>query len=353
MKPIELVVKEPNEIDYKSYRERRLKPNQVRAEAFVSGISHGTELNLFKGTAPFYDKIFDMKNRLFLKGENFTSYPIKLGYEWVGRVVDIGENVKKFKKGDLVHLPLGHRTSHTFFEDMETMYGKIEPLPEKFNTNQAIFLALAGVALQAVHDAHIKLGDRVIIFGLGTLGLLILQLARLNGALWIDAVDPIPKRRTLAERLGANKTYDPTDCDIGMELKTKGSNDGADIAIEASGNYKALHDAIRSVKMAGTVVAAGFYQGNAEGLRLGEEWHHNRITLYSSMGVWGCPHRDYPNWDRDRIHNVVVKLFQENKLRIENFITHRIPIQNAQEAYELINKNPEEVIKVVLTYDKD
>lgn len=346
----ELLAKGSRKLEFKPYKERRLKPNYVRAEAILSGISHGTELNFYRGTAPFYNKIFDMKLRVFLEGHNFSSYPIKSGYEWLGKIIAIGERVNNFKVGDLVHLPLGHRTTHTFADNWQTNYGVVKPLPEGFNPDDSVFLALAGVGLQAVHDAHIKVGDRVVVFGLGTIGLFTIQLARLNGATWIDAVDPIPARRALAKKLGANEVYDPIEQNIGKEIKSLGPEGGPDIAIEVSGNYNALHDAIRSVRMAGTVVAAGFYQGDAVGLRLGEEWHHNRVTMYSSMGVWKCPHRDYPSWNRARIHETIKTLFQEKKLNIDGFITHRIPFQKASEAYELIDKNPKEVIKVVLTY---
>jgi 2-desacetyl-2-hydroxyethyl bacteriochlorophyllide A dehydrogenase len=347
----ELVVTGPKELKFKSYRERKLRPNQVRAKAILSGISHGTELNLYRGTVPFYNKVFDMKMRLFLEGENFSSYPIKLGYEWVGRVIEVGEEVRNYKEGDLIHLPLGHCTTHTFAEDIKSMYGMTDALPNNITPDKAVFLSLGGVALQAIHDAHIKIGDRIAVFGLGTIGLLTIQLAKLNGASWVDAVDPIPMRREFAKNLGADAVYNPLECDAAKEIKSSSPNYGADIAIEISGNYNALHEAIRSVKISGTVVAAGFYQGEAKGLRLGEEWHHNRITMHSSMGVWGNPHRDYPSWDRNRIHETVIELLEKDKISIDNFITHRIPFKNASEAYELIDKNPKNIIKIVLKYD--
>jgi threonine dehydrogenase-like Zn-dependent dehydrogenase len=68
------------------------------------------------------------------------------------------------------------------------------------------------------------------------------------------------------------------------------------------------------------------------------------------MGVWECPHRDYPAWDRERIHDVVIDLLSSGKLKTDGLITHRLPFERAPEAYELIDKYPEEVIKIVLTY---
>ena len=104
------------------------------------------------------------------------------------------------------------------------------------------------------------------------------------------------------------------------------------------------------MRVAGTVVAAGYYQGEGPALRLGEEWHHNRVTMISSMGVWGCPHRDHPSWDRGRVHEMATNLLAAGRLRADGFITHRISFTRASEAYELIDQHPEQVIKVALMY---
>jgi 2-desacetyl-2-hydroxyethyl bacteriochlorophyllide A dehydrogenase len=348
--PQELLLAGPYDLRFRSYEKAPLKPDEVRAHAVLSGISHGTELNLYRGTSPFDQKRFDPDLRLFVEGTERSSYPMGLGYEWVGRVVEAGAQVENWQVGDLVHLPFNHRETHSFVAGREISFGPIQPLPPGLEPERAIVLALAGVALQAVHDAHVKLGDRVAVFGLGTIGLLTVQLVRLNGAAWVDAVDPLPARRALAEALGADRALDPGECDVGREIKTASPHHGADVAIEVSGHYPGLHEAIRSVRMAGTVVAAGYYQGSGTALRLGEEWHHNRVTMISSMGVWGCPHRDHPAWDRGRIHEVVTELLRTGQLRTDGFITHRIPFARAPEAYERIDRHPEQVVKVVLAY---
>lgn len=348
--PEELLLAGPHELVFRTYEQAPLGRGEVRAQGILSGISHGTELNLYRGTSPFDRKRFDPELRLFVESEGPQYYPSGLGYEWVGRVVEVGGGVTGFREGDLVHLPFSHRETHVFDPSQRTSLGAIAPLPPGLEPEQAAMIALAGVALQAVHDAHVKLGDRVVVFGLGVVGLLTLQLVRLNGAAWVDAVDPLPARRALAQALGADRALDPGACDVGVEVKSASPHHGADIAIEVSGYYPALHEAIGSVRVAGTVVAAGYYQGGGAALRLGEEWHHNRVTLLSSMGVWGCPHRDYPEWDRGRIHDAAIDLLAAGRLRTDGFVTHRIPFARAPEAYTLIDQRPEEVVKVVLTY---
>ncbi len=177
-----------------------------------------------------------------------------------------------------------------------------------------------------------------------------MQLARLDGAAWIDAIDPIAARRDLAQRFGVDQALDPESDDAGLAIKSASKHRGADVAIECSGHDAALHEAIRSVRKAGRVVAAGFYQGGAQSLRLGEEWHHNRITMVSSMAVWDCPHRHYPLWDRPRVEEVVIGLLASGRLRTDGLITHRLPFTRAAEAYALIDQRPSDVIKVAFTY---
>lgn len=350
--PLALSLTGPRDLTLNTYDETPLKPDEVRAQAILSGISHGTELNLYRGTAPFHNKRFDSDRRLFVSAADHTPYPSQLGYDWVGRVIEIGADVANFQVGDLVHLPFAHRETHTFAATAQTALGAIPTLPAALSPERAIMLALAGVALQAVHDAHIKLGDRVAVFGLGVIGLLTVQLARLDGASWVEGIDPLPIRRAAAEAVGADRVLDPTACDVGWEIKSEMPHQaaGVDVAIEISGHYAALQEAIRSVRMGGTVVAAGYYQGQGTALRLGEEWHHNRVTMVSSMGVWNCPHRDYPTWDRGRIHAQAAQLLATQQLKTDGFITHQIPFERAAEAYELIDQRPEETIKVVLTY---
>ncbi len=347
--PLQLELVAPRQVRLADYTETPLRADEARADAIISGISHGTELNLYRGTSPFEDKEFDPDLRLFRPRSGRFPHP-PLGYEWVGRVTEVGTAVDHLRLGDLVHLLSPHRQTHTFDPKNAPYRGRLHALPPELSPDQAIFIALAGVALQAVHDAQIKLGDRVAIFGLGAIGLLAVQLARLDGAAWIDAIDPIAMRRHLALRFGADQALDPESGDVALAIKTASKHHGADVAIECSGHYAALHEAIRSVRKAGRVVAAGFYQGGGTALRLGEEWHHNRVTMVSSMAVWDCPHRHYPLWNRPRVEEVAIDLLASGRLRTDGLITHRLPFTRAAEAYELIDQHPAEAIKVVLTY---
>ncbi len=347
--PHELLLTEPRSIRLGPYEDPPVAPDQVRAEAIVSGISHGTELALFRGVSPFDGKRFDADLRLFVDDDRTATYPMRLGYEWVGTVRETGVAVRTPQTGDLVHLALPHRETQTITVEDDPR-SPLTALPNGLDPERAALLQSTTIALQAIHDARLKLGDTVAVFGLGAFGLLAVQLARLSGAAWIAGVDPIAGRRELARRLGADAVLDPSAEDAGRAIKVAARRGGVDVAVELSGRYAALNEAMRSVRLAGTVVAAGFYTGGAgDDLRLGEEWHHNRLTLVGSMSGWGAPHRD-PGWDRRRLRATALDLLASGRLEVDQLVTQRIPFAQAAEAYDLIDRSPEATLRVVLTY---
>jgi 2-desacetyl-2-hydroxyethyl bacteriochlorophyllide A dehydrogenase len=347
--PNEVLLTAPRAITIAPYEDPPLGVDQARADAIVSGISHGTEIALYRGGSPFAGNRFDLDLRLFEADAEVGPYPMRPGYEWVGRVRSVGAEVEAIAPGDVIHATLPHRETQTI-----TVAGDGSSpwlvLPAELEPERAALLQSAAIALQAVHDARIKVGDRVGVFGLGTFGLLAVQLARLSGAGWLAAVDPIAGRRELARAFGAHLALDPGRCDVGKEITLAAGGTGLDVAIEFSGRYAALHQAMRGTRVAGTVVAAGFYlTGAGSELRLGEEFHHNRLTLVGSMSGWGAPHRE-AGWHRHRLRTTALELLARGQLDVDALITHRVPFARAAEAYALVDQSPEETLRVVLTY---
>ena len=346
--PNELLITGPRAIAIAPYDDPELRGDQVRVDAIASGISHGTEIALYRGVSPFDGKRFDLDLRVFTEDAEVASYPMRPGYEWVGRVRSVGPEVRRVAPGDVMHLTLPHRETQVVTIDDDASSPWLV-LPAELAPERAGVLQSAAIALQAVHDAELQAGDRVAVFGLGTLGLLAVQLARLSGAGWIAAVDPIARRRELAEAYGADRTLDPGRCDAGKEIKLAAGREGVDVAIEFSGSYAALHHAMRSARLGCSVVAAGFYVGSGSDLRLGEEFHHNRLTLVGSMSGWGAPSRA-AGWNRRRLRQTALDLLVREELDVAELITHRFPFERAAEAYELVHERPEETLRVVLTY---
>jgi threonine dehydrogenase-like Zn-dependent dehydrogenase len=124
------------------------------------------------------------------------------------------------------------------------------------------------------------------------------------------------------------------------------------VAVEISGAYPALQQAIRCVHREGLVVAASYYGDQTGRIDLAREWHHNRITLRSSMPVWGCSHRWQPMWDFSRLERVAIKLLEEQRLQVSPLIGARFPFERAAEAYARIDAAPGGAVKILLTYEQ-
>jgi 2-desacetyl-2-hydroxyethyl bacteriochlorophyllide A dehydrogenase len=332
---------------------RSLGAREVRVRALLSGISHGTELSLYRGVSAFDEWTFDRTLRAFVAGHpTAPPYPAPLGYELVGRVEETGEAVHELEVGDLVHVGTPHREE--VLVDLDVAARSTYPpvcLPADQPLKRWLFVSLGAVALVAVHDARVKLGDHVVVVGLGAIGLLLVQMARMAGATQVTAVEPVPVRRALALELGADQAFDPEGWPDGVGAAIKRDVGGADVSIDTSGVDAGLHAATTAAGLGGTVVTAGFYQGGAPNLRLGEEWHHNRLDMVSSMGAWGAPHRNYPAWDRPRVMRTVVEMLASGRLQVDGLPVRRFPFGEAVEAYRWLDEHPNDAVKVVLTYD--
>ncbi len=344
--PRELVAIAPRQPVLREYTEPPLGPAQVRIRAEFSAPKHGTELHIYRGISPFQTKDFDMDYHALVpkKESGKTPFPLPLGNMSIGVITEIGPDVRRFRVGDRVFGHLPARETYTVAAE------RVELVPPGLSREDVVCQDPAHFALAAVRDANVRIGERVAVFGLGAIGLLVVQLAKLSGAKWIAAVDPVAPRRELAKRFGADETLDPTACDAGLEIKKLTGKRGVDVAIEASASYHGLQAAMRATHYSGLVVALAYYQGEGAGLRLGEEWHHNRLTLISSMPVWGNPSRDYPMWDFPRLEATVLELTQQKKIRTSELITPVVPFEKSAEAYRDIDEHPDHCIKMGITY---
>ena len=349
-----LVLEGPRSVKLQERERAALRPRDVRLRTLLSAISHGTELNLYRGSSAFADRVFDRDLRAFVRPDPpRPTYPAPLGYELVGRVEEVGAGVEELAPGDLVHAGAPHGEEAVLDLDaaLASTY-PIVPLPgDATGAERWLFVSLGAVALVALHDARLKLGDHVAVIGLGAIGLLLVQMARLAGAGRVTAVDLVPERRDLAVDLGADAAMDPREAPDGTGAAIKRAYGAADVAVETSGAAAGLHDAVASAGLGGTVVTVGFYQGGAPELKLGEEWHHNRLDMVSSMGAWGAPHRSYPAWDRPRVMRTVVDLLASGRIAVDGLPVRRFAFDEAVEAYRWLDEHPSEAIKVALAYD--
>ena len=335
----------PGKVGITEYEERPLRQNEVRLRTLYSGISTGTELTAYRESNPYLSKRWDDDRRLFREGGASLRYPIdRWGYEEVGEVAQLGSAVTEVRPGEVIWGTWGHKSTAVVQED----WAARRRLPPSVDPMLGIFSRIGAIALNAVLDADIHLGEYVAVFGQGVPGLIVAQLARLNGGTVI-AVDGILKRLELAASLGAAHVIDFTRGSPAEEIKTLTENRGADVCIEISGSYRALHEAIRSTAYNSKVVSSGFYQGEGIGLSLGEEFHHNRINVISSQ-IFGVSLALDHRWTVERLERTVMTLAAEEKIRLKPLVTHVFGVDEAGEAFRLLDENPGEAVQVVLEF---
>jgi 2-desacetyl-2-hydroxyethyl bacteriochlorophyllide A dehydrogenase len=319
---------------------------EVYARSVISGVSHGTEMAWLRGTAAALHRTWDPQRRIYLDGRG-RSYPVAPGYETVAQVTETSPLATGVAVGDLIAVDGPHADGH-LLADITAAAGRLHG---GTSPDQAVFFVLGRVALGSVHDAAIQIGETVVVMGLGAVGLLAAQFARHAGAAVIG-VDHFPLRARTAEALGVQAVLAGAGTDVASRVRELCGPAGADAAIEASGSYAGLHEAIRCLRVGGRVATVASYHGDQPGLRLGEEYHRNRITLISSMTVNGCAQRGHPSWTLDRLNDTARRLITSGAVRTGELITHRVPFERAADAYALIADTPQDTIKVVLTYDQ-
>lgn len=339
-----LLITGPGQIELIDQQLPVLGEHDVYARTVISGISHGTEIAWLRGSAASLHRTWKPQ-RFYIDGPG-RDYPVAPGYESIARVSEVGTAVTGVKPGDLVTVDAPHATGHILTEAVAAA----GLLPAGTNPEQAVFHILTRVALGGVHDARLQVGETVVVMGLGTVGLLAVQQAR-HACASVFGVDRFALRVQAAQAVGAHAVLAGNGVDVAAAVHELTGGHGADAAIEASGSYCGLHEAIRCLRVGGRVATVASYHGDQLGLRLGEEYHRNRITLISSMTINGCDQRNHPLWTLDRLNATARQLVADQVVRTDSLITHRIPFQRAAEAYALITDRPEETIKVVLTYD--
>ena len=340
-----LVVTAPHQLAYETFDDVALKPDEVRIQTLFSGISAGTEMTQYRGTNPFMHKRWDEAHRLFVPGEKISwDYPVRnLGYEEVGEIVELGSAVHDIALGTHVFGTWGHRTHHVANLD----YVRPRLMPRDADPIFGIFSHIGAVALNGTHDAHIRIGDTVAVFGLGTLGQIVAQAAQQSGARVIG-IDLHESRLAMAKQLGAAIVLNARE-KIAERIKALTDGRGADVCIEVSGASPALNEAIRAVAYSARVVAMGFFQGEAHGLLLGEEFHHNRVNIVGSQISGVDPEAKY-RWDKMRLWQTAIRLQNEGILNLRPLITHRAPFDRTAELFETIDRAPEQVGQAVIEF---
>jgi 2-desacetyl-2-hydroxyethyl bacteriochlorophyllide A dehydrogenase len=315
--------------------------DQILVQTLVSAVSAGTELLIYRGEWPPNLPVDESIPAL----QGAFQYPLKYGYACVGRVLQVGSEVDPSWTGQLVFAFNPHE-SHFLSRPQDLV-----PLPPDLPPERAGLLPNMETAVAFVMDGRPLIGERVVVFGQGVVGLLTTALLSRFSLGGLYALDRFALRRDRSVALGADSAFDPADplaMDSLMTFLEMERGGGADLTYELSGNPAALDQAISVTGFGGRVVVGSWYGAKRADIDLGGKFHRGRIKLVSSQVSTLEPELS-GRWTKKRRLNLAIGMLR--KLNTLDLTSHRFPISNADEAYALLAQNPGDALQVVLTYE--
>lgn len=312
-------------------------PGELRVRSAVSAISAGSELLLYRGEAPEEGALDETIPAL---GGGFA-FPLRYGYALAGRVDALGTAVDPSWLGRAVFAFHPH-DSHAIIRPQDAM-----PLPDGVPPELGVFIPNLETAVNLVMDGAPLIGERVVVFGQGVVGLLVTALLARFPLGRLLTVDALPARRAVAREFGAHASLDLNENEALWTLLDDAEPGGADLLYELSGNPAALDAALAAAGFGGRVVVGSWYGRKPVALALGGRFHRDRQRLISSQVSSIAPELR-GRWTKERRFHTVLELLPQ--LGLERLISHRFPIERAAEAYALLDNRPDEALQVLLTY---
>jgi len=325
----------------------KIKPDEVLVKVSATSIC-GTDVHIYKWNDWAKDRI--------------KNIPQTLGHEFAGEIVEVGKDVKGFKKGDYVsaetHIYCGkcvqcqNNQRHICGNlkilgvDCNGCFAEYIAVPERvlWRNEPGLPIEIASVQEPLGNAVYCTLpnskerigGKSVVIIGDGPIGILATAVARAEGALPIILVGRHPFRMELALKMGADLALNDHKVDIEKKILEVTDGPGADIVLEMAGSPKAIDQAFKCVRKGGRISAFGIPSVEKIPISYREGIMFKGVTIYGISGrlIWDT-------WEK------IGELFDRG-LDISPVITHRLPLERFEEGFELMMTRPKVSGKVVL-----
>ena len=279
----------------------------------------------------------------------------ELGYSTAGIVVESG--VDDIKVGDRVACGGVGYASHA--EIISVPRNLVAKMPDEVGFDDAAFTTVAAIAMQGVRQADVRVGEQVVVIGLGLVGLLTVQLLKASGCRVIG-MDVAPRNFELALSLGCDRcTVSNEDAVFEVQSFTRGYGADAVLVTAATKSSQPVELAIQCARKRGTVVAVG-----TVGMHIPRSPFYEKEVTFLTSCSYG-PGRydpeyeerghDYPlgyvRWTENRNMEAVLDMMAQRKLNVQPLITHRVPVEEGLRAYDIITgKTEEPYLGVLIQY---
>jgi predicted dehydrogenase/threonine dehydrogenase-like Zn-dependent dehydrogenase len=352
----------------------KLKPGTALVQNAFSLISAGTErmvtefagknlVGKARSRPDLVGQVLDKARRdgiipTLVSALNRLDQPMVMGYSSAGTILNVSSELSNFKPGDRVACAGGNYAVHAEYAVVPK--NLLTLLPDGVDFESAAFSTLGAIALQGFRLAGLQLGESVAVIGLGLLGLLTVQIA-LSAGCHVLGIDIDPKRIELGKKLGYNAIL-RSDSDENAMSYTHGHGFDAVLICADSRSSDPVELAGKLARDHGKVIAVG-----AVGLNLPRKIYYEKEIIFQVSRSYG-PGRydpkyeengqDYPygyvRWTEGRNMEAFVELIASQKVNVHPLISHRFPIENAPQAYQLITGKAEEpFLGVLIQYPFD
>jgi len=307
--------------------------NEVLVKLIYSLISPGTELAMLTGK------------------EEWAQLPVCPGYSSVSTIIEIGSDVTNFKAGDVVF----HYGSHSEYQVVRAADVFIK-VPEGLDLKWVPFTRMATVAFTSTRVSDIELGDYVSVTGLGLVGNLAAQLARLQGANVIG-VDLSPERLQTAQRCGIELTINGGEENVGERIAALTDGKGVSTHIEATGVPQVGVDSLSWIAKLGEIIFLGSPRGvyNTDVTDVLNYCHlfSRGCITFKGAHEWRYPSEPDTFVKHSLVRNstIVFELIKQKRLQLEPLLSHVIKPEQAKEAYEGLRDNKDKYHGVLFDWN--
>ncbi|HEX2154217.1 MAG TPA: zinc-binding alcohol dehydrogenase [Acidimicrobiia bacterium] len=341
-------------------------PGRVLVKTIVSTVSAGTESAIlsrsgqpgaldveYPGEPPYRRPEIRRWMRSFPEPTPPLPGRFSLGYSLAGRVVEVGSDVPDISLGDIVACSGSQDAHHAEF--VAVTRSLTAHVPRGVSPQAAAFVAPGGVAVEAIRRTDCRFGESVVIFGLGLLGLIAAQVARVAG-LTVIGLEPSPERREVARSLGLDDVVDPRSAGAAEVVLDRTDGFGADAAVLAivSDSSEPVNQALRLTRRGGRVVGVGVFPIDLERGAVFDRTYVHAIAFgagrydpwYEEGNV------DYPiqhvRWTENRTMEYFLRLLAEGSVSVDG-MAETFALGDAETAYARLS-DPDRPYTVQFSY---
>ncbi len=303
-------------------------PNQVQVELKASIVSPGTE-------------------RAFIKTLENTdhNYPRVLGYSAAGVVTKVGSAVTKFRPGDRVAGIMPHTTVHNVESE------KLVHVPDHVTFEQAAFVRIGVISMQGVRKARLELGEGTLILGLGLIGQVAMQIAKVNGASPVIGLDIIESKRKIAEKMGCTYVFDSKEEHLVESLRAINFGKLPQVVVESTGFPKPIEQAIQLTEKYGRIIILGSTRGSTE-INFYRDVHKKGVNIIGAHISCNPADVSYPGyWTFRDNANCFLRLISEGRIKVDKLVSQYDSFHNFENIYKNLLESQEDYITSIIQWN--